>query len=104
MEVKDIIDLVKAGFTKEEILQLSQAVPVQQDVPVQQETDEHEKASDLTSQEKQIEALNAAIGELSEKIRQMNLLGAVIPESSVKQTTSQDLIGKIINPYTKKEV
>ena len=103
------MSLVNAGFTKEEILRLSEAqnpqtAPVQEEktpAPIPEPKPEEQL---LEAQAKQIEALNASIGELSEKIRQMNLLSAVMPESAVKPASAQDIIGKIINPYTKKEV
>lgn len=111
MELKDILNLVNAGFTKEEIIALSatqqNAVSKEQEqapAEVSAPVTEPKKEPELDAQAKQIEALNASIGELSEKIRQMNMLTAVMPENAVKQTTPGDLIGKIINPYTKKEV
>ena len=112
MELKDIMNLVNAGFTKDEILALSESAQrpaAAQTEPEQVHAEEPAPAAVnndglLEAQAKQIEALNASIGELSEKIRQMNLLSAVMPESAVKPASAQDIIGKIINPYTKKEV
>ena len=110
MELNQLMKLVEAGFTKEDIIRLSEAAepqkaPVQVSEPAPiPEPSEPDKPAPREAQEKQIEALNASIGELSAKIRQMNLLSAVMPESAVKPVEPKDLIGKIINPYTKKEV
>ena len=111
MELNQLMKLVEAGFTKEDIIRLSEAaepqkapVQVSEPAPIPEPSPSPDKPALLEAQEKQIEALNASIGELSEKIRQMNLLSAVMPESAVKPVEPKDLIGKIINPYTKKEV
>ena len=108
MEIKDVLDLVKAGFTKEEILKLNEVqsqaahVPEAKPEPAPEPTETAPVSAEQTTEA--IAKLNETVDALSEKIRQMNLLSAVFPESAVKQESAADVIGRIINPYTKKEV
>lgn len=108
MEIKDVLNLVNAGFTKEEILKLSEAQPQTAPVPETkpEPTPELTEAAPATAEQstEAIARLNETVDALSEKIRQMNLLSAVFPDSAVKQESAEDVIGRIINPYTKKEV
>lgn len=109
MEVKDLLDLVKAGFTKEEILALSAKEPAQR--PVAAETEQEparaeEPAPAAVNEElrKEIASLNETMNEFREQIRKQNLLSAVIPGGAIEQPTADDLIARIINPNSKKEV
>lgn len=109
MEVKDLLDLVKAGFTKEEILALSANESAQR--PVAAETEQEpvhaeEPAPAAVDEElrKEIASLNETMNEFREQIRKQNLLSAVIPGGAVEQPTADDLIARIINPNSKKEV
>ena len=110
MKVEELLKLVDAGFTKEEILALNQATEPRPE-PRPEPLPEPEKAEPEPKKEPEsdpvaeaLASLNEQMKEMKEQIRKNNLLGAVLPAGSVKQETADDVIARIINPNTKKEV
>lgn len=112
MEMKDIMKLVDAGFTKSDIAQMlqpSQAETTEPSASVQNAVPEetHEGASPTAAADPIAEKMNqlgSALDALEKKIQGINLIQAQMNAEMIRQDTPQDLIARIINPNSKKEV
>lgn len=114
MELKDVMKLVDAGFTKSEIAQLLQpskaelkevSASVQTAVPAEAP----EEGRVLPGQQpdpiaEKMSQLGNALDALEKKIQGINLIQAQMNAEAVRQDTAEDIIARIINPNTKKEV
>ncbi len=112
MNVKDVIALVNAGFSKAEITAMLSAeapapkqeapapkheapAPKQEAPAPKQEAPEPkpEAASSLD-----LSGLNTAIDSLTKKIQNLNLSAAELPEPESIQKKADDILASIINP------
>ena len=114
MELKDVMKLVDAGFTKAEIAQLLEPSKAEStDVSTSVQTAVPDEAPDegrvLPGQQpdpiaEKMTQLGSALDALEKKIQGINLIQAQMNAEAIRQDTPQDLIGRIINPNSKKEV
>lgn len=92
MDSNDVLALVRAGFTKEEIAKMYTAEPKQK------EEEEHEQKPTEQPEKKEVKpepsALEQKMDKLLDAIANSNFLGANQP----KPETVDDIIANIINP------
>ena len=108
-----MMKLVDAGFTKSEIAQLLQPSTAEQPKEVTESAqnavpeEAHEGASPTAAADPIAEKMNqlgSALDALEKKIQGINLIQAQMNAEMIRQDTPQDLIARIINPNSKKEV
>ena len=104
MKHEDILKLINAGYTKADIEAMESAEdkapePKEETVPEPKAETKSEPATDVIGG-----AITDAIGELKgvledfkKEFATFNILSSNIPEAN---ETAEDIIGKIINPYT----
>ena len=112
MNIKDVLTLVNAGFSKDEIkAMLSEApapkpeapapkpeAPAQvtfEDTPEQTATQPQGNANGPALD---LSGLNTAIDSLTKKIQNLNLSAAELPEPESIQKKANDILASIINP------
>ena len=102
MKVEEILQLVKAGFTKDEIVQLasaSQKDPEQKNEEPEQKTTEPEKAPEKAPkqpQEDAIKKLSDEIAEVKKKVFEYNVKHQAVDDP--KEESSVDILAKLVNP------
>ena len=105
MEVSQILELVRAGFTKEEITRMTS--PEAQGAPVQAETEKPEevvtqeekpaeKAENVPDYEAQIKALTDELAAIKKNVFQYNVRNMAVDQP--KQEEASDVLAKLINP------
>lgn len=120
MNIDDILQLAKAGFTKDEIMQLASSFtgktndpqdqaeaeekpierkPEPQPSPEPVKTPEPELGPVEPKEDKRIDDILAKLQVVSDKIQQNAILGTRQPE----RESTDDILAKIINPTYKKE-
>ena len=101
MTIQDILDLAKAGYTKDDIAKLTQAADPQPDPEKKAQADPPEKAPEspapapagdpaMTAMQAQIDALK--------QMMQINNMLTVNQQNTPKQRTVDDIFAEIINP------
>lgn len=107
MEYKEIIKLLDAGFSKDEILQMETADPEQKD-PEQkdpEQNDPEQKDPEQTDNENALAEimtqLKGAVEDMKKEFTAMNIMNSRQEDDK----TGEDIIANIINPpkYNKKE-
>lgn len=116
MNIKDVLTLVNAGFSKEEIKAMLSDAPAQkQEAPAPKPEAPAPKPEKVTSEatpeqkDKQpqgnanipaldLSGLNTAIDSLTKKIQNINLSAAELPEPETIQKKADDILASIINP------
>ena len=115
MELTDIMTLVKAGFTKEEIMQMTSnpAEPVQEqteEVTVQmQEQEQVQPAEQVqTPVPAQTEPTQPTMADIMQGIAKLTsavqanaIASSVIPNGTVHQPSAEDMLAEIIRPTYK---
>ena len=96
MNVNDILKLVNAGFSKDEISAMISAEPgpKQEEPAPKQEEPKQESSVDFSG-------LNAAIETLTKKIQGINIAAAELPEPESVQDKADRILASIINPPRK---
>lgn len=114
MEINDLITLAKAGFSKDEILALTSpsiaaedpgpvtAASVQTEVPTEAHDGALPESSDIYAD--QIAKIGASLDALEKKIQGINLIQAQMSAEAIRKDLPKDIIARIIDPYSKKEV
>ena len=102
MTIQDILDLAKAGYTKDDIAKLTQAADPQPDPGKKTQADPPEKAPDKTpspapAEDPAMSALQAQIDSLKQMMQINNML-TVNQQNTPKQRTVDDIFAEIINP------
>ena len=94
MTTNELLELVRAGFTKEEIAQLAKAeskpVEKKDPEPAKKQEQGEQKTDPVTT------TLEQKFDKLMEKLEASNFMGANQP----KEETVDDIIAQIINPPT----
>ena len=110
MNVNDILKLVNAGFSKDEISAMISAEPgpkLEGPAPKQPEpTPKQEEPTPKQEEPKQessvdFSGLNAAIETLTKKIQGINIAAAELPEPESVQDKADRILASIINPPRK---
>lgn len=111
MNATEIIKLLDAGFSKDEIIkmgELPEEKPVEVTAEEPVEEVKEEKPEELFSIRAELDAkmneLTNAISDFTRRVQEANVLTARMSDEMVKQDTPEDIIARIINPKTKKEV
>lgn len=96
MKYEEIIKLLDAGYTREEILEMKNddASTITTD-PVQQASDDiiADVNNDVANA---ISEMKNAVAEFKKEIQAFNIMNSQI---DIPETSTEDLIGKIINPF-----
>ena len=124
MELNTIIELVKAGFSKDDIMQMEQAeTPTPDPVPVQPQTNLPEQkpepvqaqvnepvavpvpqpqpAQEPAQEQPSMSDIMHSIAKLTSAIQANAIAQSVIPSGMQKQPTAEDMIAQIIRPTYK---
>lgn len=104
MKLEDTITLLKAGYTKEEILAMDEPAAKADAItskPADEEPakDEPKQAPAQPAQENS--ALMEAIRELNKSIQKMNIQNSSIPNADKTEVLPEDLLAQIVNPQPK---
>lgn len=98
MTIDEILALTKAGFTKEDILQLAsiqtEAPPDQKEEAAEEPPKEEVKEEPL-KEDKRIDMVMEKLDKLSSGMESLALKGTRMPE----RETVDDTLARIINPY-----
>lgn len=94
MTAKDILALVNAGFTKEEIAKMAKADSTDPEPKKTEEQKPDPKPEEKPEQKAQETSLEQKFNMLMEKLNSAPFLGATQPE----EETVDDIIASIINP------
>ena len=97
MKIEDIIDLTKAGFTKDDILKLSQIQPKEE---TKEETKEEPKETKEEPAVDYTQTITTKLDEILNAVQKGNLLNAT--NNVPKQDTIEDILTQIVNPTIKK--
>ena len=102
MTIQDIIELAKAGYSKEDIAKLTQAADPQPDPAKKAQADPPEKAPEKTptpapAEDPAVAAMQAQIDALKQMMQINNML-TVNQQNAPKQRTVDDIFAEIINP------
>ena len=113
MKIEQIMKLIDAGYTKEEIQAMqtgeSEATPEAQPESQAEGAGEPEATSESQPEEngidysKMFESLNKSILEFDKKIKSLNSSFAEIKNSDNMKLSDSDIIAKIIQPSYKEE-
>lgn len=98
MTIDEILALTKAGFTKEDILQLASIrteAPSDQKEEAAPEPPKEEAKEEPPKEDKRIDMVMEKLDKLSSGMESMALRGTRMPE----RETADDILAKIINPY-----
>ncbi len=113
MNVKDVIALVNAGFSKAEITAMlsTEAPALKQEAPAPKQEAPAPVTSEVTPKQTDtkphgntnvpaldLSGLNTAIDSLTKKIQNINLSAAELPEPESIQKKADDILASIINP------
>lgn len=110
MEINDLLALVRAGYTKEEIAALSSdgtsSLPIEPSGPVSEPADpapvrEEQPAAPAAAAAPAVDnsEVLSALKELTKTIQKNAILRDSLP--AVKQDAAEDILGRIINPTGK---
>lgn len=98
MKYEEIIKLLDAGYTREEILEMKNddASAITNDPEVQPASDDiiADVNNDVANA---ISEMKNAVAEFKKEIQAFNIMNSQI---DIPETSTEDLIGKIINPFT----
>ena len=97
MKYEEVIKLLDAGYTREEILEMKNddASATTTD-PVEQPSDD--KIADVNNDvANAISEMKNAVTEFKKEIQAFNIMNSQI---DIPEISTEDLIGKIINPFT----
>lgn len=105
MTIQDILDLAKAGYTKDDIAKLTQAADPQPDPAKKAQADPPEKAPEnktptptpAPAEDPAVAAMQAQIDALKQMMQINNML-TVNQQQAPKQRTVDDIFAEIINP------
>lgn len=103
MNANDILTLVKAGFTKDEIMQLATAQAPEEDPEITQEPQEKVTAKQPAEEEapkepeavKKLDDVISRLDQITSGMQSMAVKGSRMPE----RETAEEALAKIINPY-----
>ncbi len=99
MNINDVLELTKQGWTKEEILALT-ADTTPEEPPVQEEPVEEVKAEPAPVKDERIDAILDKLEKIASGIQTNALKGTRMPE----RESADDALARIINPmYNSKE-
>lgn len=103
MTIQDILDLAKAGYTKDDIAKLTQAADPQPVPEKKAQADPPEKAPEKTpspvpAEDPAMTAMQAQIDALKQMMQINNML--TVNQEAPKQRTVDDIFAEIINPPT----
>ena len=115
MELTDIMTLVKAGFTKEEIMQMTSnpAEPVQEQTqevsePVEEQTQVQNTEPVQTPVPAQTEPTQPTMADIMQGIAKLTsavqanaIASSVIPNGATHQPSAEDMLAEIIRPTYK---
>lgn len=102
MTIQDILELAKAGYSKDDIAKLTQAADPQPDPEKKAQADPPEKAPEKTptpapAEDPAMAAMQAQIDALKQMMQINNML-TVNQQNTPKQRTVDDIFAEIINP------
>lgn len=100
MNAKEILALVNAGFTKEEIMQLVTAQAPEGDIeppedPIPQKQPPEAETPKEPEADKRLDSIVERLDKLSSGMETLALRNTQMPE----RETAEDALAKIINPY-----
>ena len=103
MNVNDILKLVNAGFSKDEISAMISAEPGPKQAEPAPKQEEPAPKQEEPKQESSVDfsGLNAAIETLTKKIQGINIAAAELPEPESVQDKADRILASIINPPRK---
>lgn len=99
MTIQDILDLAKAGYTKEDIAKLTQAAdpqPQQEQKPNPPEKAPEKTPTPAPAEDPAMTAIQAQIDALKQMMQINNML--TVNQDAPKQRTIDDIFAEIINP------
>lgn len=103
MKLEDTITLLKAGYTKEEIMAMDE--PAKADAitskPAEAEPAKEEPKQAQAQPSQETSALMEAIQELNKNIQKMNIQNSNIPNADRPEVPPEDLLAQIVNPQPK---
>ena len=96
MKYEEIIKLLDAGYTREEILEMKNDNASATTDPVEPASDDiiADVNNDVANA---ISEMKNAVAEFKKEIQAFNIMNSQI---DIPETSTEDLIGKIINPFT----
>lgn len=97
MELNDIIKLVNAGFSKEDIVKLMKPTETQKEEPKQVETPKVDAPKEEQKPDDYFVKLNTAFDSFIERLQKMNINTADSSDKETKTRNANDIIFDIIN-------
>lgn len=113
MELNDILTLVKAGYTREEIDKMGQPLaeptsvdtPAQDSEPVPAQVAEPVAVADAVPEQKEeqptMQDILKSIAKLTSAVQANAISQSVLPEGMRNQPTAEDMLAEIIRPTYK---
>ena len=106
MKIGEVVQLLKAGYTKSEIQDLMKepapaepAGPAEPTKPVQEAPAEPAPAPEAPSQtEQEIVELRRLVDNLTKLVQQQNIRNSSMPAPKTSAQTAEDILATIINP------
>lgn len=95
MNINDILELTKQGWTKEEILALTKEQPAEEPASEEPAAEEPAVAEPTPVKDERIDAILDKLDKIASGIQTNALKGTRMPE----RESADDALAKIINPY-----
>lgn len=103
MKIEDIIALINAGWSKEEIIRMSE---LEQKEPEQKEPEQKEQEPKEPEKKEPETAKDDKMAEILQRLEQISSgiqKGAIRDSQQPQRESVEDALAKIINPYIDKE-
>lgn len=98
MKYEEIIKLLDAGYTREEIIEMDKEPEEKKPEEKKPEEKHDDDSSEMTNF---VEEMREAFAELKKEITAFNIMASRQPE--IEEKSSEDIIANIINPTRKKK-
>lgn len=98
MKYEEIIKLLDAGYTRDEIMAMKEDPNDKDEKPSGSDADEHENPNDDSGMNELVKEMRDAFAEMRKEFTAFNIMASRQPE----EKTPEDIIANIINP-TRKE-
>lgn len=100
MKIEDVLELTRAGYTKDEILKLSQIEEPKEEIKETPKEEPKEKTTPIPTQTTITTDLTAKLDEILKAVQTGNILRTnnTVP----KQETIEDILTQIVDPTPKK--
>ena len=102
MNKNELLELVRAGYTKEEIEALEKSVEEKEEEPAKTETEEPEEKEEKTQADPRMDDIIKAVQDLREDLRKRSV---ATDDYRVEdpQKKAEEILASIINPFENKK-